>query len=34
MSSKEAAMQASYLTGAVYGLIVDIRLAVEKQDKY
>ncbi|KAJ4321764.1 hypothetical protein N0V94_002731 [Neodidymelliopsis sp. IMI 364377] len=34
MSSKETAMRASYLTGAVYGLIVDIRLAVEKQEEY
>jgi hypothetical protein len=32
MSSRKAAIQASYTTGEVYGLIFDVKLAVEQKD--
>ena len=31
MSSRKAAIQASYITGHVYGLIFDVKLAVERE---
>jgi hypothetical protein len=30
MYSREAAIRASYMTGSIFGLVLDIRLAVEE----